>query len=88
MKGKSDDYANEEALSNFIRMHLLCNILGINPSRSPADCARFLMMLKVDRWCNLINTKSNPKNESVLDTVIDLHNYCDLAYACDIDESK
>lgn len=88
MKGKSDDYANEEVLSNFRRMTRFCQLLNISPARSPADCARFLMMLKIDRWCNLVAKGTNPKNESVLDTVIDLHNYCDLAYACELDEVK
>jgi len=81
--GKGDDYAGEDVLANFKRMNQLCSLLGIDTSRSSGDCGRFLMLLKVDRWCNLINKGTEPKNESLLDTVLDLHNYIDLAYACD-----
>jgi len=82
---KGHDYATDDVLSNFKRMSKLCELLNIIPARSPADSARFLMMLKVDRWCNLVGSGKKPKNESVKDTVIDLHNYVDLAYGCDID---
>ncbi len=40
----------------------------------------------MDRWCNLLNKGTPPKNESIRDTVLDLHNYIDLAYACDIEK--
>ena len=82
---KGQDYATEDVLSNFKRMNKLCELLNINCARSPADCARFLMMLKVDRWCNLVGSDKKPQNESVKDTVMDLHNYIDLAYACEVE---
>lgn len=82
---KGHDYATDDVLSNFKRMCMLCKLLNIKPERSPADCARYLMMLKVDRWCNLVGSGKKPKNESIKDTVIDLHNYVDLAYGCDIE---
>jgi len=82
---KNKDYATEDFLSNFKRMHQLCKILDIDVRRSPGDCARFLMVLKVDRWCNLISKGTPPKNESIRDTVLDDHNYTDLAYACDME---
>ena len=87
MLSKSQDYATGDSLSNFKRVNQLCRILDIDPRRSPADCARFLMILKVDRWCNLINNKkeSEPENESIQDTVLDLHNYIDLAFCCDLE---
>ena len=83
--GKSHDYATDDVLSNFKRMNILCKTLDIDVRRSAGDCARFLMMLKVDRWCNLVGSGKEPKNESIKDTVMDLHNYIDLAYGCDID---
>ena len=83
---KNKDYATGDFLSNFKRMNQLCKILDIDVRRSPGDCARFLMMLKVDRWCNLLSKEQSPQNESIKDTVLDLHNYIDLAYACDIEK--
>lgn len=86
MLGKAEDYANTDVLANFKRMSDLCEILQINPGKTPTDCALFLMLLKIDRWCNLRNKGTSPQNESVKDTVNDLHNYIDLAYACEVDK--
>ena len=58
--GKSHDYATDDVLSNFKRMSQLCNLLNINPARSAGDCGRFLMLLKIDRWCNLMNSGKTP----------------------------
>lgn len=85
---KGDDYATEDELSNFKRMHTLCQVLDIDPRRSPEDCAAFLVMLKIDRIHNLKRKGVSPKNESVQDTLIDAHNYLDLAYACSLDEQE
>lgn len=83
---KGDDYATEDELSNFKRMESLCRVLNINPQVGATHCALFLALLKFDRWCNLRAKGVNPKNESIMDTIIDLHNYIDLAYACQLDE--
>ncbi|KKL18508.1 hypothetical protein LCGC14_2474810 [marine sediment metagenome] len=83
---KNKDYATEDFLSNFKRMQKLCKVLDIDVRRSPGDNARYLMLLKMDRWCNLLSKGTPPKNESIRDTVLDLHNYIDLAYACDIEK--
>ncbi len=88
MGGKRQDYATEDVLSNFKRMSEVCRLLDIDPRRSPADNARYLMMLKVDRWCNLARKGTPPVNESVRDTIHDLHNYIDLAYACEVDRCE
>jgi len=80
---KSHDYANKDALANFKRMCQLCKILDIDVGRSPADCALFLLVLKLDRWCNLRSKDTKPSNESIKDTILDAHNYIDLAYACE-----
>ena len=82
---KSNDYATDDALSNFKRMNILCKTLDIDVRRSPGDCARFLQVLKLDRKCNLLSKGVEPKNESIKDTVMDEHNYIDLAYGCDIE---
>lgn len=86
MIGKGHDYANEDVLANFKRMCCLCEILDIDPRRSSADCASFLLMLKIDRWHNLRSKGAAPSNESVKDTILDLHNYVDLDYACELAE--
>ena len=83
---KGRDYANEDILSNFKRMSRLTEILGITPSSSSTDCALFLALLKLDRWCNLRRQKVSPTNESLKDTIQDLHNYIDLAYCCSFDD--
>lgn len=82
MRGKGQDYADEDALANFKRMQQLCKILHIAPQRSAGDCAMFLVMLKIDRLMNLRRQDKEPANESVRDTVLDGHNYLDLALAC------
>ena len=87
-QAKGDDYATEDVLSNFKRMNVLCQTLDIDVRRSPSDCARFLLMLKIDRRCNLARKGKKPENESVFDTILDLHNYVDLAYACEIDSEE
>lgn len=83
--GKAQDYATEDVLSNFKRMTILCKELDIDVRRSPGDCARFLFLLKLDRWCNLNKKGAVPLNESIRDTVLDGHNYWDLAYLCDME---
>lgn len=87
MEGKSHDYSGEDTLANFKRMWEISELLDIDPRRSPTDCALFLLVLKIDRWQNLRRKGAQPKNESVLDTVYDLHNYVDLMYACELDIS-
>ena len=76
---KQNDYATGDALSNFKRMRAACALFDINPARSAEDNALYLGMLKLDRYCNLRGRE--PQNEGVRDTVLDWHNYIDLAYA-------
>ena len=84
MIDKSEDYAGEDVLANFKRMNQLASLLGISTEKSPTDCALFLALLKLDRWCNLRKKGvTKPRNESIKDTVKDLHNYIDFAYACE-----
>lgn len=89
LTSKGADYAHDEdALANFKRMRTICAQLDVNPARSPADCALFLALLKLDRWCNLRRKGTEPKHESVQDTVKDLHNYIDLAYLCSLEKEE
>ena len=81
---KAADYADEDVLANFKRISKLAELLRIDPGKSPADYARFMILMKLDRWCNLCLKETSPKNESTKDTVIDLLNYTDLAYACEV----
>ena len=88
LTSKGQDYAGEDALANFKRMCQLSSLLGIDVQRSPADCALFLMLLKIDRWMNLKSKGAKPENESVKDTVMDLLNYIELAYCCEIEVTE
>jgi hypothetical protein len=76
---KSGDYATADVLSNFKRMNTLCNVLRVDPSKSPLDAAMFLILLKMDRINNLKDGRK-PNNESIRDTIIDLTNYIYLWY--------
>ena len=76
---KSGDYATDDVLSNFKRMHTLCETLRVDPSKSSLDAAMFLILLKLDRVNNLKDGRK-PNNESVKDTIIDLTNYINLWY--------
>lgn len=83
---KRHDYADDEdVLQNFKRVSAMCKLLNIQPKESPADFALLMTVLKLDRYCNLRNKKAQPKNETVVDTVVDWHNYINLAFACDVD---
>jgi len=87
MVDKAGDYADKDVLANFKRISELVKLLDIDPRRSPTDYALFMAVMKIDRWCNLRSKGTPPKNESILDTVMDLHNYIDLAYACEVELS-
>lgn len=77
---KSEDYSTDtDALLNFKQVSKVCFILGIDPSTRSEDAVFFFVIHKLQRWLNLRNR--DPKNESVQDTIDDLHNYIDLAYA-------
>ena len=88
MLGKTKDYANEDKLSNFKRVSEAARILRIDPRKSAASYARFMVLMKLDRWVNLDIKGVPPVNEGVEDTVIDLLNYTDLAWACDIENAN
>lgn len=79
---KSSDYATEDVLSNFKRVGKLIETLGIDPT-TPHGVACVYILLKLDRFCNLVfRKKKKPDNEAIQDTIDDLKNYMDLMEAC------
>lgn len=81
LDNKNHDYScKADALANFKRIAKAVEILGID-TKSPIGVALFMLVMKVDRFNNLTKNDAKPKCESVLDTVVDGHNYLDFAYA-------
>lgn len=79
MKLKSEDYANEDILSNF-------KTAGANCGISAEQQCLSLIATKVARLGNLLSGKT-PNNESVSDSILDLSNYTDLLY-CLVNEGN
>jgi F0F1-type ATP synthase beta subunit len=79
---KTSDYATEDVLSNFKRVSEIIKILGVD-TNTPHGMACVYIILKMDRFCNLVFRKSGlePKNEAVEDTIDDWKNYLDLLEA-------
>jgi len=77
---KSHDYATDDCLSNFTRLAKICDQLRINVGK-PYGTALFLIVLKIDRLCNLLWSGATPTNESLADTLNDMQNYIDLLRA-------
>jgi hypothetical protein len=75
---KGDDYANQDRLSNF---KLAGAVTGMDAKK---NCLA-LIGTKVARLGNLLHGKE-PKNEAVIDSVLDLSNYADLLYMILIEE--
>lgn len=81
-RSKSHDYANDvDILSNFKRIGQCIELLGISKMDGTMLYCFVMMLMKLDRWGNLIRKSDKPMNESIEDTVMDLHNYIDLTYA-------
>jgi hypothetical protein len=77
---KGHDYATEDMLSNFKRLSKLSKILGINTT-TPLGYALFMVLMKLDRICNIFYRKRSCKNESLSDSFRDLIGYALLAWA-------
>ena len=71
---KGNDYATEDALSNFKRLSSAANILGIDV-KTPIGYSLFMVLMKLDRINNLLTSGKTPKNESVADSFNDLLGY-------------
>ncbi len=78
---KSCDYANEDVLSNFKRVGAIEEILRIKELPAPLTYGFHFIILKLDRWINLLLKDTEPKNETLDDTIQDLENYIDLTEA-------
>ena len=74
---KNEDYADEDALSNFKRVAAVCKIWGVDVS-TPSGVADLYIVMKFDRYFNLKRQGKTPKNESLDDTFLDVFNYLDL----------
>jgi hypothetical protein len=87
---KGNDYSRQNKKSrfdNFQRMAKLVKVLGLDLTR-PHMVALFMSLLKIDRYTNLTLTSRKPKNESIEDTILDLHNYVDLSYGAWLEETQ
>ena len=85
-KDKSSDYATKDVLSNFKRLSQTAKVLNIDVITS-YGYALFMVLLKLDRFNNLTRADRPPQNEPLMDTIMDAHNYLDLAFACYKEES-
>lgn len=79
---KRNDYASDfDVLSNFKGVAEAAKTLGIDITDS-SQYALFMVILKIKRITNLINSKKTPNNESIEDSFLDGINYFKLAYCC------
>ena len=76
---KAHDYATEDVLNNFKTVSAAAKELGLNVT-DPTNYALFMVLLKIARISNLINTRKWPNNESMEDSFLDGINYFKLAY--------
>lgn len=91
---KGYDYAKVEGdiLSNFKVMADLEKILDKHgysiPIDRPCGVALWHLLHKIIRLLNLLNKGTDPQNETINDTFLDMSNYTDLTKECLIDEEK
>lgn len=87
LKSKGEDYASEEdVLKNFKTVSLMCKLLNVDV-KTTNGTNLFYIILKLQRLCNLICNDKIPKNESVLDTIVDFRNYLFLLM-CNLQEKQ
>ena len=82
---KRSDYANTDVLSNFKGVSTAAKALGIDIGKSE-QYALFMVLLKIARLTNLLNSGKAPNNESIDDSFKDGINYFILAYCFYLDE--
>lgn len=75
---KGHDYATEDVLANFRRMHKVCVLYGVDPSKRIEDVYLFYILIKLDRIVNLLHSGKSAKNESVQDSLRDMGLYIKL----------
>ena len=79
LQKRNQDYAEtNDFFKNLREVWSICEILDIDTTKSMEDCALFMTVVKLQRYCNLRGR--DPAGEAVEDTVLDLHNYLDIAY--------
>jgi hypothetical protein len=84
---KRHDYANEDVLSNFKGVSQAAKSLGIDVT-NPTGYSLFMVLLKIARLSNLLNSGKIPNNESIDDSFLDGINYFKLAYCCHKDQNQ
>ena len=82
---KRSDYTNTDVLSNFKGVSTAAKALGIDIGKSE-QYVLFMVLLKIARLTNLLNSGKAPNNESIDDSFKDGINYFKLAYCCYLDE--
>jgi len=78
---KRHDYADEDVLSNFKGVSGAAKALGIDIGKSE-QYAMFMVLLKIARLTNLLNSGKTPSNEAIDDSFEDAVNYMKLSYCC------
>ena len=81
---KRHDYAGADVLSNFKGVSGAAQALGIDIGK-PEQYAMFMVILKIARLTNLLNSGKIPSNEAIDDSFKDAINYMKLAYCCYVD---
>jgi len=82
---RGTEYAKvSDQVSSFKEVAQMAKVLDIVPGMKPSQFAYVMVLLKLMRNSNLKN--EDPYSERRWDTILDLHNYIDLAIACELDE--
>ena len=84
-ESKGNDYADKDVLSNFKCISEAARLLKINP-HTPTGYALFMVILKLGRIGNLLDSNKNVMNESLLDSFEDGIYYFKLAVCCKLEE--
>lgn len=84
---KRHDYADIDVLSNFKGVSAAAKELGIDV-HTATGYSLFMVLLKIARLSNLLNSGKTPNNEAIDDSFFDGINYFKLAYCCFIDKKE
>lgn len=85
---KGNDYGkDEDVLSNFKEVSAIAGILKIDVS-NPVHYSLFMVILKMCRMMNLLNSNKEVKNEPLEDSFVDGINYMILSYMILVEQYK